>query len=128
MESKKLHITLLALWTIPATLFAGTSIFFFSNNKVNFTFNGSNIELYIGISVLVLAAITFAVGYGCFRSNKYALYFAILYLLFSVLILASYTLQDDIVYLKNLVLPVYFTVISLFTIIFFKVNSGGKSA
>jgi hypothetical protein len=128
MESKKLHIVLFLLWAAPPALFTSIGIFLFSSNKVNFTSNGTNIEPYIGVSLLALSAITFSVGYGCFRLHKSALYTAILYLLWAVALLVGYALQDNTVYLKYLVLPIYFTLISSFTMIFFKIKGSSKSA
>ena len=128
MKSKSMRIILLLLWSIPSALFASMSMFFIGSNKVNFTVSDSNIESYLSTITLVLSIITFSVGYGCFRQYKTTLYAAILYLFCAGALLTSSAFQTDAVYFKYLILPSYFVLVSLGTIIFFKTVGGHKSA
>jgi len=127
INTKSMRTILLLLWAIPSALFASISIFFIGANKVNITVSGSNIENYLSAITVVLSAITFSVGYGCFRQYKSTLYAALFYLFCAAYVLASSVFQTDIVHLKNLILPSYFILVSLGTIIFFKTKQEDES-
>lgn len=123
-----MQVLLLILWGIPSAIFLSMGIFFVGDNNLNFTVSYLNVEKYIGVFSLALAVITFSIGYGCFRKYRITYYLTIFYFLCALTFLVLTLVKAEAVYIKYLILPIYFVSVSLSTIIFFKHQDLLKSA